>query len=193
MIKVKAIKDNRTLKYSKDTMYDARISQQCNSILFIENDLRDNIVVNKYDFETVSLKQVKSKKMKMILMMEGSTPNDLNITKDMIVNSLDTFKDKPIVFNDKQSLKDYTNNETVNKFNAQHCVGIIKSAEYNPKGYVEGNVIYYDSDYAKDEFDNWQIEVCEDKKSFVYCSAEVFTPVRVKRRNAGIIEESSRM
>ena len=54
MIKVKAIKDNKTLKYSKDTIYDARISQQCNSILFIENDLKDNVVVNKYDFESVS-------------------------------------------------------------------------------------------------------------------------------------------
>lgn len=126
-------------------------------------------------------------------MMEGSTPNDLNITKDMILNSLDTFKNKPIVFNNKQSLRDYTDDEIVNKFNSQHCVGIIKSAEYNSKGYVEGNVIYYDSEYAKDEFDNWQIEVCEDKQSFVYCSAEVFTPVRGKSRNTGIIEESSGM
>jgi hypothetical protein len=59
MIKVKAIKDNSTLKYSKDTIYDARISQQCNSILFIENDLKDNVVVNKYDFEVVREKSSK--------------------------------------------------------------------------------------------------------------------------------------
>lgn len=53
MIKVKANKTNDTLKYSKDEEYEARISQQCNSILFISNDLGDNIVVNKYDFNVV--------------------------------------------------------------------------------------------------------------------------------------------
>lgn len=193
MIKVKAIKDNNTLKYSKDTIYDARISQQCNSILFIENDLGDNVVVNKYDFETVNQQRPKRKEMKMILMMEGSTPNDINITKEMILNSLYTFKNKPIVFNDKQSLKDYTNDEIVTKFNNEHCVGIIKSAEYNSKGYVEGDVVYYDEYYSKNEFDNWQIEISEDKKSFNYCSCEVFTPVRGKRRNTGIIEESLKL
>jgi hypothetical protein len=133
------------------------------------------------------------KEIKMILMMEGSTPNDLFITKEMILNSLDTFKNKPIVFNDKQSLKNYTDDEIVTKFNDEHCVGVINSARYNPKGYVEGDVIYYDEFYAKDQFDNWQIKLSEDKKSFVYCSAEVFTPVRGKRRNTGIIEESSQM
>ncbi|HDK7194878.1 TPA: hypothetical protein PTV74_003185 [Clostridium botulinum] len=47
---VTAIKTNNTLKYTKDKEYEARISQQCNSILFIVNDNGDDIVVNKYDF-----------------------------------------------------------------------------------------------------------------------------------------------
>ena len=51
MIKVKAINDNKTLNYTKDKEYEARISQQCNSILFITNDLGDQIVVNRYDFK----------------------------------------------------------------------------------------------------------------------------------------------
>lgn len=54
MIKVKPINNNKTLNYSKENEYEARISQQCNSILFIQNDLGDNIVVNKYDFEIVT-------------------------------------------------------------------------------------------------------------------------------------------
>jgi hypothetical protein len=52
MTKVIATKTNNTMKYTKDKEYDARISQQCNSILFIENDLGDNVVVNRYDFTT---------------------------------------------------------------------------------------------------------------------------------------------
>ena len=51
MIKVKALNDNKTLNYTKDKEYTARISQQCNSILFLKNDLKDQVVVNKYDFE----------------------------------------------------------------------------------------------------------------------------------------------
>lgn len=53
MIKVIATKTNNTMKYTNDKEYDARISQQCKSILFIENDLGDNVVVNRYNFKTV--------------------------------------------------------------------------------------------------------------------------------------------
>ena len=51
MIKVKAITTNNTLKYTEDREYEARISQQCKSILFIVNDNGDNVIVNRYDFE----------------------------------------------------------------------------------------------------------------------------------------------
>ena len=51
MIKVKAKSTNKTMNYTKDKEYEARISQQCNSILFITNDFGDQVVVNKYDFE----------------------------------------------------------------------------------------------------------------------------------------------
>ncbi|BAO04794.1 ATPase/histidine kinase/DNA gyrase B/HSP90 domain protein [Clostridium botulinum B str. Osaka05] len=48
--RVKAIKTNNALKYTRDKEYEARISQQCKSILFIINDNGDNVIVNKYDF-----------------------------------------------------------------------------------------------------------------------------------------------
>ena len=37
MAKVKAKSTNKTMNYTKDKEYEARISQQCNSILFIIN------------------------------------------------------------------------------------------------------------------------------------------------------------
>ena len=58
--------------------------------------------------------------MKMILMKKGITDNDFEITEEMILKSLNTFVNKPIVFNNKQSLKDYTNDEIVTKFNEEY-------------------------------------------------------------------------
>lgn len=49
MVRV-AKKTNKTLGYTIGKEYKTHISQQCNSILFIENDLGDNVVVNKVDF-----------------------------------------------------------------------------------------------------------------------------------------------
>lgn len=112
---------------------------------------------------------------RMILMTEGLTQNGLNITKEMILNSLITFMNKPVVLNYNEELKDYTNEEVVKEFNKKHIIGIIHTAEYNPNGYVEGNVVFSDENYAKDKFDNWQIELSDDKNSFVYCSCEIFS------------------
>lgn len=58
MIKVKALKDNKTMNYTKDKVYDARISQQCYTILFIDNDLGDSVIVNKFDFTSAKEKSV---------------------------------------------------------------------------------------------------------------------------------------
>lgn len=62
MMKVKALRTNDTLKFTKDKDYEARISQQCNSILFITNDLGDNVVASYYDFDCcLTRKGVKNK------------------------------------------------------------------------------------------------------------------------------------
>lgn len=111
--------------------------------------------------------------MRMILMYVTRTPNGLNITKEMVLNSLETFKDKPIVLNNGQDLNDYTDDEIVTKFNKEHAIGIIHSAELD--GFkVIGDVTFFKEEYKKDIFDNWQIELNEDKQSFTYCSCEIF-------------------
>jgi hypothetical protein len=111
--------------------------------------------------------------MRMILMYATVTPNGLNITKDMILNSLDSFRDKPIVLNNGQDLNDYTDDEIVTKFNKEHAIGIINSAELVDFKVI-GDVTFYKEEYKKDKFDNWQIELSEDKQSFNYCSCEIF-------------------
>lgn len=112
--------------------------------------------------------------MKMILMYKGKTANDLEITEEMILNSLHTFKNKPLVLNNKQELKDYRNDELVQKFNKAHEIGMVVSVEYKEEGFVEGEVIFRDTKYARDVFDNWQITLSDDKKSFVLNSIEIF-------------------
>lgn len=113
--------------------------------------------------------------MKMILMYKTVTPNGLDITEEMILNSLHTFKNKPLVLNKNQELKNYTNDEVVEKFNKDYEIGMVVSAEYNKEnGIVEGEVIFRDTKYARDEFDNWQITLSDDKKSFILNSIEIF-------------------
>ena len=111
--------------------------------------------------------------MQMLLMREGVTQNGFNITREMILNSLDTFINKPIVLNKGQELNDYTNSEEVNLFNREHVIGVINSVEYID-GVVMGEVVFYQTDNIKKEYDNWQINMSDDKKSFEYCSVELF-------------------
>ena len=111
--------------------------------------------------------------MTMVLMTKGKTVNDLDVTEEMILNSLHTFKNKPIILNNNQFLTNYTDDEIVQEFNKDHEIGIIVSANYKEET-VEGEVIFEDTKYARDEFDNWQIELSEDGKSFLLKAIEIF-------------------
>jgi len=49
-----ARKSNETMKYTKDNEYHGRfITSEFSKILLIENDLKDNVIVYKNDFEYV--------------------------------------------------------------------------------------------------------------------------------------------
>lgn len=109
----------------------------------------------------------------MILMKVGKVPNGLEITEDMILNSLNTFINAPIVLNKNGERKDYTNQDEVKKFNIDHTVGVITDVRFET-GKVLGLVTWYKEEYKCDEYNNWQIDIADDKKSFTYCCAEVF-------------------
>lgn len=53
MSKYKAIKTNETLKYTEGKEYEGKTTVQCSSILFVENDNGDKVIVDKSDFEYV--------------------------------------------------------------------------------------------------------------------------------------------
>lgn len=111
----------------------------------------------------------------MMLMDVMTTANGLEITEEMILNSLDSFINKPVVLNLNQECKDYNDKEMVNNFNKEKTIGVIIEAEYN-RGLkqVAGNVIWYDVQHIKYKYDNWQIEVSDDGMSFCLNCVEVF-------------------
>ena len=96
----------RSLKDTKDS-----IMEEINKLI-----PKNRIMNNEYDKWLNEQYEIKEKN-KMILMYKGTTINGLDITEEMILNSLDSFKSKPIVLNYKQKLKNYTDNETVSEFN----------------------------------------------------------------------------
>lgn len=125
------------------------------------------------------MKEVKNFK----LMEVGVTPNGFEITKEMIENSLSTFANKPIVYNEQEKLKDYRDDEIVEKFNEEFCIGGIQDDVVFENNIVTATVFFFDdlfeniidsSVFEKTERDNWQITVSENGKGFVYAACELF-------------------
>ena len=115
----------------------------------------------------------------MILMEAMRTGNNLAITEEQILNSLDSFIDKPVILNKKQEMKDYTKN--LKQLNKEHTIGIIKTAKYdkNTKQVIGIVQIYKDKDYYKyfkPKYDNWQItfENNDDYNKFNFIAVEIF-------------------
>ena len=125
------------------------------------------------------MKEVKNFK----LMKVGIVPNGFEITKEMIENSLSTFANKPIVYNNQGKLNDYRDDEIVEKFNKELCIGCIQDDVVFKDNIVTATVLFYDDNlkdtiessvFEKTKHDNWQITVSEDGKSFIYSACELF-------------------
>ena len=118
----------------------------------------------------------------MILMNAMRTENNLDITEEQILNSLDSFIDKPVILNKKQEMKDYRIKEKdLKQFNKEHAIGIIKTARYDKdtKQVIGIVQIYKDEDYYnyfKPKYDNWQItfENSVDDNKFEFNAVELF-------------------
>ena len=117
----------------------------------------------------------------MILMDAMRTENNLDVTEEQILNSLDSFIDKPVVLNKKQEIKDYRIKEKdLKQFNKEHTIGIIKTVRYDKdtKQVIGIVQIYKNKDYYKyfkPKYDNWQITF-EDSKynKFEFNAVELF-------------------
>ena len=116
----------------------------------------------------------------MVLMNVMRTENNFDITEEQILNSLDSFIDKPVVLNKNQDIKDYRIKEDL-QFNKERTIGIIKTAKYDKDAkQVIGIVqIYKNADYYKyfkPKYDNWQITFEKNVKDnkFEFNAVELF-------------------
>ena len=116
----------------------------------------------------------------MILMDAMRTENNLDITEEQILNSLDSFVDKPIILNKKQEMKDYRMKEKdLKQLNKERTIGIIKTVRYdkNTKQVVGIVQIYKNKDYYKYfklKYDNWQITFENNNNKFEFVAVEIF-------------------
>ena len=112
------------------------------------------------------------KKSDMIIMNIGKGYN-IEITKEMVENSMDSFSYKPVIINYKQELQDYTDDVAVEEFAKRKVIGIIKSVRVVDKDVV-AEVRWINEDYIREKYDNWCINLNDDKKSFEFGHVEVF-------------------
>lgn len=113
------------------------------------------------------------------IMRVGKTRNDLVITEDSIYNCYKNrgFVNRPIILNRNQEFKDYTNDEIVNKFTQDQCIGYItENVNYNPwTGILTARVGLLDKFAQRTHFDNWQIKYDKETGNFEYCACELFS------------------
>ena len=118
----------------------------------------------------------------MVLMNVMRTENNLDITEEQILNSLDSFIDKPVILNKKQEMKDYRiKDEDLKQLNKERTIGIIKTVRYdkNTKQVIGIVQIYKNKDYYKYfklKYDNWQItfENSVNDNKFEFNAVEFF-------------------
>ena len=117
----------------------------------------------------------------MILMDAMRTENNLDITEEQILNSLDSFVDKPVILNKKQEMKDYRIKEKdLKQLNKERTIGIIKTVRYdkNTKQVIGIVQIYKNKDYYKYfklKYDNWQITFENNNNNkFEFVAVEIF-------------------
>ena len=118
----------------------------------------------------------------MILMNAMRRENNLDITEEQILNSVDSFIDKPVILNKKQEMKDYRiKDEDLKQLNKERTIGIIKTVRYdkNTKQVIGIVWIYKNKDYYKYfklKYDNWQItfENSVNDNKFEFIAVELF-------------------
>lgn len=81
-----------------------------------------------------------------------------NITEQTIFNSLDSFKDKPIILDLCKETK---------------IVGHIEDIEYVGGKFVSAIVVFYDEKYKRDKYENWCIELDKDNNKFDLIHVEI--------------------
>ena len=113
-----------------------------------------------------------------ILMEVGKTQNNLELDKDVIEESVvhHVFDNAPIVFNEKESFKDYRNDEDVENYFIGKVIGVVIPDTVNFNGYdVTADVMLLEEFANRTHFDNWCINYEKGDSHFNYCHCELFS------------------
>lgn len=114
------------------------------------------------------------------IMRVGKTQNTLKITKSAIQKCMKLygFNNAPIVFNNNQEFKDYRDNDTVDNFQREKCIGVIIGDIVFDElsGSVFASVMLQEEFRSRKHFDNWQIDYDKEDDDFKYCACELFSP-----------------
>jgi hypothetical protein len=114
---------------------------------------------------------------KMVIMKVGKTENGLILSEETIRNSLDSFINAPIIFNDNQTLTNYNDTEFVNKYNQEYFMGYIMGNIEIKNDYVYADVAILQEhiDKFRPLFNNWSITFEDGKRDkFILNSIELF-------------------
>jgi hypothetical protein len=115
---------------------------------------------------------------RQLIMNIDKTQNDFEITKEMVFNSMESFINKPIVYNKKQEFKDYSEDNLSIYKDRTIVIGIIIGNIEVTDTEVLADIMIRDDfkDLWKGKYDNWCIDypVDNDKNKFEFLSVEVF-------------------
>lgn len=111
-----------------------------------------------------------------LIMNIMKTENGLDITREMVENSLGCFANAPIVHNPQGEFKNYIDENMDDYKNKIYPIGIVLNPIHieNDGVYAQINIWDKYKDLWNGKYDNWCIVLSEDKKSFIVDSIEVF-------------------
>jgi len=111
-----------------------------------------------------------------VIMTIGKTQNGFILTEDVVRKSLDTFIGKPVIYNKDQGFKHYAKNVLEQDGYYDCDIGYIKGDVHIENNLVYANVFIYENYIGlwHGKYDNWLIDVNDNKKNFVLDSIEVF-------------------
>jgi hypothetical protein len=105
---------------------------------------------------------------KALIMNIGKTANDFNLTKEMVLNSIESFKNKPIIYNKQQELKHCTEDIVI---------GFILEKEVKVTDLEVFADIFVFDEYKNlwdGKYNNWSIQLSDSENKFQLLSIEVF-------------------
>jgi len=113
----------------------------------------------------------------VLIMNIGMTANGFDLTKEMVLNSIDSFEHQPLIYNKKKEFKDYIE-ENISNYKNEIAIGFIAGNIEVTDIEVFADIIIKDEykNLWNGKYDNWCIDypIEDNKNKFRLNSIEVF-------------------